>query len=257
MSDQANNMRSRELLHFYLSPSSNIHSFLQCEVYISYFGACHGKSELDSYFARVSKALKVLRLTECLSSISTLVTSLNEKFKQYEDDVHHYDFLKYVVVLKNLNFFSVNRDDIKKKTVCQIIIKDCKKYHYFHRNGKKLMASPLAFVDMDDKKFTHVNCSTVKFDIMYIHRRSQFCSSVILGEENSSVFKWGNAMTILQSLDDNSEESFVIILNYLIRCLVQEAMHTYEKWHNQKLEDIIKPKDEKKKEKKKKNTQNK
>jgi hypothetical protein len=99
ISDQANNMRSRELLHFLLSPNSEIKSFLKDNIYVSYFGACHGKSESDSYFARLSKVLKILCLTESISSIELTVSSLTEKFKQYKNSTHEYVFLKCV------NFF--------------------------------------------------------------------------------------------------------------------------------------------------------
>jgi hypothetical protein len=50
----------------------------------------------------------------------------------------------YFFFLKN----SVNRDDIKLKTIFHLIIDKCKEFHYFFQKENKLMAAPLAKYNM-------------------------------------------------------------------------------------------------------------
>jgi hypothetical protein len=95
ISDQANNMRSGEMLHFFLGPTSHLRERIKCPIFISFFGACHGKSDLDGYFGRISKALNVLRLSICMNSTEELVQFLTNAFQSYETEQQKYFFYQF------------------------------------------------------------------------------------------------------------------------------------------------------------------
>jgi hypothetical protein len=131
ISDRANNMRSGELVWFFLVPISLINIKLTYPICVAYFRACHGKSELDDYFGRLIKVIDVLRLSMCSESIAILIQSLRKKFIQY--------FIYFF-------FLRVNQEGILEEKMHTLFFQNIsfRQFHFFTCKKDKLLRSSLA-----------------------------------------------------------------------------------------------------------------